>query len=1040
MTSYTPEHVENDTITSGTNQQKSDYSRKLIFVILILIGLCGIFLRIYLYQQPVNSDDINYFIFANADPLELAEHTVLGENINSRRIFLIFPIKIIQHIFGFSLSAYYVTVYFFSAIIFIAIIVFTLTYSGYFPALLVSFLWVTSFVFIQADTRIAPDNFGTGLALLGLTCLASSLSVKPNHWPGSKRYSSLYITLAFLSGFLFWASYSVRSTFAVFAMAGGLAALLDRKRYPVCAAMILGFLLASACEAFYFWVLYGDPFERLKLLFGYGGVTLPGEAVQTSSMSSFKNVQDTGELSYTYILLRYPMMLLATGSGEFVLFIVGFLGLLLWALEWRQPASRLKLLAFIFSFGFIAFGLVNINPPAPIMREKLRYYATAAPLFYIAAADLGYRLLTSTRLRDLIRNFPRLGRFNTTGNRGGIENETAFPKHQSGSRVKYSLTSWLGLCSLVVILGLLGYAIVQNYLAASRNLKTAINGNDGILACAQAIKTHQGLNGLPARAFIDIRTSRVASLSLGTGNKWTLENLGQTLDKSPRGGYLLFDWRRLNTNVLRSYQHSPVTHALYRTVEKNALVYRHRWGKHLTDAFFAPSEPLRRNSLELTDCICSDWTILNPSNNERLVVSADQIKKLDPGKILYSGEGLLWKSPGGSAPLPGDRFFEVVFEAQKECCQPGEVLVELHYWTESKGNPVKQYMGQVMAEDRNLEMAAWTYLPYNATSFRIVFRNNSPHRIDFKNIKVFLLERCGLDSVGAQSGLWAEPESATIKTNKNLAACVEAVKLQSKHAQLPNIIYTSPCLQGFLDSLLPGPDRWSIAPIEQTINQPDRRGYLLLDWQRFDKEWADSAGYDPQNQRFLRTLETAPLLFRYLDEDRLTDVFTLSGKPLEREVVEVTDKLPRSWSTYDQSKRRTEAFPSGKELEVDGKKWLYSGEGMLWRAASADGALPGGRFIQIFFDARAKRGGSLFVYLYYWTDGEKGHIRQLMGNINLDDGNRSAVLWTYLPRDATSFRIAFRSRTSTRVSLDNLRLFLLGRTPADRTEQEGGAW
>jgi len=441
----------------------------------VVVCLIGLGIRGWLHQQPFNSDDVQYFTHAQQMSLPAINFETVrtespsGYSANSLRfVFLSIP-AVYSSLLGTGPEPFYGAIFTMAVLSFIGIFAFAWVLSGPRVAVIASVVWATSYATIAVDTRLAPDNMGTALALLGLALIAYAAGLGRANGveaPASRKKRFVYPALG---GFLLWAAFQTRASFFIFALLGvTLALLADRdKRWLVVAGVVAGGVIGELVEMIYLAGTVGDPWLRFKLLLNFGGSVAASGASGSGAYAGYS----AGDL-----FTRYPRILWGTDSAEFILHFVGLAIFIWWATAWRKKHRLAKAVCGLVAYGFLAFAITNLDPVVPLMREKLRYYATAAPLFHIAVAELGDMFV--------FRKFDhrRLGR-------------------------------WLNGRLRLVAAGLLAVlATAANLVAAADSKQFAKNGNDGMLVAAEVLETDSEESGRPRVLYQDMRTSRVTNI------------------------------------------------------------------------------------------------------------------------------------------------------------------------------------------------------------------------------------------------------------------------------------------------------------------------------------------------------------------------------------------------------------------------------------------------------------------------------------------------------------------------------------------------
>ncbi|MBF0626404.1 MAG: hypothetical protein HQL82_16570, partial [Magnetococcales bacterium] len=329
--------------------------------------LAGLGLRLWMYQQPWNTDDLHYIQQALQASGPVADT-------HSMRWVLLGVIRFWGLFIGYSLTTFYLAVYTLPVIAWGGILVFCRVAAGPVETLWVLFLWATSFVFIMTETRLMPDALGTGLALAGLAAVlwAGGLGRSPVATvsrDGENR--GAVFPIALVGGLLLVAAYGARCSFASFSLAAlALVPLAPAaRRRPLLLGLGSGLAAGLALELAWFWISSGNPLLRIETLLFY--------PEQVSDNKLFQG------LTWLDLALRYFRLLYNTGSAEIFVFLLGWVGVVAWLVAGGRRNQAL-LIIFLINFGVIAFSVVRVDPPVPLLRATERYYVTAAPLFFRA--------------------------------------------------------------------------------------------------------------------------------------------------------------------------------------------------------------------------------------------------------------------------------------------------------------------------------------------------------------------------------------------------------------------------------------------------------------------------------------------------------------------------------------------------------------------------------------------------------------------------------------------------------------------------------
>ena len=702
--------------------EKSDSRRWLL--VGLSIGLLGIAIRMWLHQQPVNSDDVQYFDIAAAhEPGRALTHT---RSANGLRLVLLSISSALVSILPQLKLAFYATIYTFALVSFAGFFAFAWATCGARIAAIASAVWALSYVAITVDTRLTPDNLGTGLALFGLALITLAGRARPRSSDMAVLLSNkAVIACAVAGGFFLWAASSVRASFLVFAIVGLVFALLCHRRWYVTGLVLAGLVLGELVELWYFEATFGDPLTRWKMLLGYSSAV-------TSSGSS-------GGIFSGYSLgslfTRYPELLAKNNTGELVVHFVGLGAFALWAIRWRDPQRRMKALCGWLVYGFIAFAVVSVDPLVPLMREKLRYYATAAPLFYIAFAEL----IDLAVFRHI----------------------SIAPRDKWIKRNK-----WITWCNgalrhraVVAVITLLAFLNIYD---VSQGRHFAKNGNDGLLATTELILEDSDAAGEHRLEvfYTDPRTKRVTKILLPASEGWSNELAFEGRDtklRIPQDGYLLLNWKRLNANVKSRFAHGNQTHQLYRIIETYPLVARHRRGSELIDVFVVGKNRIDRQIRRLPGEFPRGWARWTSSTGNLQALEEDKELVFTNEDALqdrvYMGDVYPWLPQPGTT-LEGNHFVQAVVVARSNTDKMRQLHAYLHWWPTGQKERIRHYMGRVFVGPKAREYAFWTYLPRPAESPRVVLRAESG--VVVSDVQRYTLERHEADRLQQRGGAWSE--------------------------------------------------------------------------------------------------------------------------------------------------------------------------------------------------------------------------------------------------------------------------------------------
>ncbi|MBF0369944.1 MAG: hypothetical protein HQL52_10850 [Magnetococcales bacterium] len=697
--------------------------------LMLLLGMVGMGLRVWFYQQPANTDDLTYFTYATRELLPSADQIGPG----ALRSVLIWSIQLMVLLLGPTVEAFYGTIHLHALLSLLAIWFFTKAFSNDRVALLMVVLWVTSYPYILSGTRLLPDNLGISLALLGLGAVAWAGRLRE----GSPPFDPKALIVAFLGGLLLWAAVSVRVTFAVYVVAGVVTALWSPHRKQVTLFLILGMGLGGLLELIHLAIVFDDPFIRIKALLGYSQKT--GRVVGTiftptaPTLAKVKSVaaQPTISLSQWLstlglVVLRYPKMLYNTGSGEIFFHLFGFLGAMVWLGNLRKRVNPPKIIVFMLAFGFIAFTMKSWHPPVPAMRESVRQYLTVAPLFYLAAVEFFLFLLNwsaTSNFRNLAANL-RL--------------------------------SWLVRPAPFLILAAPLVLVLFNLMVVNQFKYLAKNGNDAYIATADAIRQDMAHRGETAGTlYLGGGAARVMKLLLPETKGWHHAKMDPTF---PQPGYLVMDWRRYNYDDLEYGERTDTLIRPYdHLVEHQSPIFRHRRHFFLTEAYRVGPSVTPRPATEITADLPPGWSFGGSDDSQAAVLSERGGWLVSRGKQLYSGTTPLLERPNAN-PLPQERLIQVRFGVQMTEMRAG-VKVYLLGWPMEEGldqdkkPPVKRYMGEVIAMRRQQEATLWSWLPRGFGAFRLLFEG-SGKPLKIFSPRLFLMEPQPQDRFQQRGGAW----------------------------------------------------------------------------------------------------------------------------------------------------------------------------------------------------------------------------------------------------------------------------------------------
>ncbi|MEO5378226.1 MAG: glycosyltransferase family 39 protein [Magnetococcus sp. DMHC-6] len=692
------------------------------FVLAFGLGLLGLVVRIWLYQQPFNTDDTNYF--------NLVVHGRSSVDHLSLRSFFLWSIGLFVHLFGESGTGYYAAIYFHGFLSFLG--VWLISSAIYNPrvTLFIVFLWVTSYPYIMIDTRLLSDNVGISLTLIGLAGVIRAsafrvdlpvLSIKTTGW------------LAFGSGLFFVAGYSARENLVVYSLVALLIVFMSSHRRKVLPWLFFGLSLGVLLEWSYFYWVYGDPWIRIKILSGYKGLAL-GTAFD-SSIESLPAPALGGEggssgasfISILFLaLMRYPKMLLNTGSAEIFFHFFGWLGMFVWMSGWRDRLNWVLVFAIAIPFGLLAFAMSSWDPPVPIMRESVRYYLMSAVWFYMASVTFFLALAKGVASPTFVNWW----------NRWPLPN---------------LMRRLVGLAPVMVLLAIpvLGFF---NLWVASQFRDMAKNGLDGYVASTSAIKLDREANGRAALYYSDGGAARVIKLFLPMASGWSYQKLpqGSQMEDTKeslfsQGGYLLLDWARNNQSDLtygdkikkpfRNFDH---------LFQYYPIVFRHRNKQNLTEVLWVGPERLDRKPVAIGSEL--PWS----AQGDPLTLANLEIPSQG---TLYSGSGLS-TDPSASGGLAANRLFQIVFRAQSMDQTPAGIQGWLYRWgSDAQKGPIRHYLGEAYTGSVVRELSMWSYLSEATSHYRIVLKSLDK-AVKIVDLQAFLLETVPEDRLLQKGDAW----------------------------------------------------------------------------------------------------------------------------------------------------------------------------------------------------------------------------------------------------------------------------------------------
>nr|CRH05410.1 conserved membrane protein of unknown function [Candidatus Magnetococcus massalia] len=615
-------------------------------LLLLLLLITDFFLRSWLWQPPVGSDDLNYFRHA-LEGLSDSERAAPAHG--ALRLLLSGLIALPNQLFQLEggLEAFYGAIALQSLLSFIGIALLAFAASrDQRAALLVILLWSTSYAALLTEAKLLPDGFGTALAMIGSGLFFSAAFPTQSQIASTKRLKAWML----LSGLLLWGAFSIRATFATYPATALLILLATPRLRQLLPALLAGGVLGALIEWIALYQSFGDPLIRLKVLLNYqtGGTTgtLLEHAASTAGAASFTVWQ-----KLWILFSRFPHVLYNTGSAEIFLFLGGLLGAFVWLIGRGEGASKRRALGIflILGFGLLAFAIKGFEPLRPYLRESVRYYLQAAPLFYLLSAGLAYSISCwlAARPIPLFKQRPSL----------------------------------LALLLLSPFIGLNLWAIEQSPHLAK-------NGNDGLfkmirLAQQRATASQTTLYG---------DGQRLSGFFFTQESGWKHV---KSFHHFPEPGFLLIDWRKRNYNVQNGYSYGVTTHTLYDLAEHYPIIARHQNGIWVRDLLLVGPTPIQRQINPL----------VQPQSWQALVISSAgekrQVRFLDAPLQLKQGEQLLLRSP--NTPFTANQLLQLRLITQATGSSPAT----LSHWLE--GDNQRTFMGQRIADQQQREMAVWGY-------------------------------------------------------------------------------------------------------------------------------------------------------------------------------------------------------------------------------------------------------------------------------------------------------------------------------------------
>ncbi len=983
--------VTDDNATHRATVQAESVSgrhRRAAWLMMGLVGVAALTLRATLYHQPTNSDDVSYYWSAAgpgaeyglfADP-NVPRRPATGHS--NLRLGILLPIRGLSRLIPYSQFGFYATVYLFAALCLVAVGVFGYVVGGPFVGVGLLWLWATSPAAIGVDTRLLPDNLGLAFALLAVALAWKAAGLDPRHraaevQAGARRRAQL---MAAIAGALIALAFATRATFAVYGVAVAIVLLLGAGRVRTLACFVLGGCAVHVIELALLAHLAGGPFVRWRILLGYGG-----RVGQASIFAGYR---------WADIVLRYPRLLLESCPAELVVHVLGWAGCLWWLWHGRDRRNLARAATLIIAFGGIAWSVVHLSPPVPLLREKLRYYASALPLFQLAAVSV---------LSALFRRPGVLARLAPAG------------------------------------------CIAAIGIAAAREAMTdpslAIHGNDAYLQAAASIR-RDAQSGRRKAVICDFRTSRVMRMLLRDADGWRaypLEDLlrrwsGEKGGAVASSGYIVLDWKRLNANAWYGYVHAPLTYRAYDVLDHALLVARHQYRDALTDVFYLPEAPFTRprepatnqplvwnvggrpaieplrpldgpatqrwcrfvqdaagrrweplGAIDAAGRLPAGWSVLRRDASGAHTQPIHGPLVIDPKTQLYTGLEPLWRRPR-RGPLPAGT---VTLTLQARADGPCRLAATLYVW-DNADRPARPRRIEMGRERLDASVASVTFsarLENPVAAARIALRATRDVRVEIRTPRVRIFPARPPDRITvrphevvySEVGFpWRRPERATPLDATGLLA----LSFQARAAQ------------------------------------PARLRVRLYGWR---------AGQRERNERVLGAVRVGPTLETYT-------VVAPLDVPLEafRVLFDATNTVALTPPQMSMCRPQS-------RLCLSGGQRAYSGPGALRRPPRGP-ELSGGQFVRLRLRAQAQTPVRIRATLWWWPDGARRPVRQLFGRFVARREGYPVAPWTWLPADATAWRVVLENLDSAPVCVDDLSVELLARDPRDRIRQIGGAW
>ncbi|HAT51515.1 MAG: hypothetical protein HQL07_01215 [Nitrospirae bacterium] len=669
------------------------------FVFVVLVGGA---VRTWLVMEPINSDPISYFLAGAGQHLDPDFHLALHHH--HLRPLMTWAAWLPALIGGYSLQTFYTVVHAGALLTVLSWWVVATVLSGTRAAFLVAVLWTTSFAALSADLTIVPDNWGTSMALFGISAVVLAMrSSDPNDGQPEPRIWGGPVIWSLMSGLMLWASCAAKETFVIYVFAVFPIILLHRNRWQILRYVTLGLMMGGLVELVWFWVQFGDPLARVHYFKGI-------DAVIDGVNAKFE------PLDLQSFLLRLPKVVHYTRSAESSIFLLAMLGFFLWCGQWKSLISRIKILLFIIPPAFVILAVKSIHPIQPYFDVVLRYYVPYLPFIYLAMADFflwGWQWTARRGRRSLSLFFVSAG----------------------------------VLCYVVLI--------TWNLLAAAEYLPwVKKNGFDTNAALQSALDADVAKTGTPKRLFVGIGMQPIAPLYFPRSDGWvtgkmTLPDLIAPDFTEP--GYLILSWPRINSDG------NERPFVLSHMFLDYPFVFRHNIHGAFTDLLQVGPRKIHRDSTELVAFHNKPWTLFDDhGRNVGAVAPTDPNAPLVlPKNGMMTLTSLLPDGqPDSALALPGGNWLHVRMNVTAD--GPFAILkVGLHDHDGENIGGLKEgqslgvvYFERISGQKQNVSLV--TFMTNPITRYDWVVRGEkAPIHVD--NMVISLLKPDPLDRI-AQSG------------------------------------------------------------------------------------------------------------------------------------------------------------------------------------------------------------------------------------------------------------------------------------------------